>query len=45
MEKLINYALVQKNVLMGNNVEVVRKGGHESESEPKQCFGFSSGWF
>ncbi|XP_059438300.1 uncharacterized protein LOC132171093 [Corylus avellana] len=31
-----------KNVLMGNNVEVARKGAHESESEPKQCFGFSS---
>jgi hypothetical protein len=45
MEKLINYALEQKNVLMGNNVEVVRKGAQESESEPKQCFGFSSGWF
>lgn len=45
MEKLINDALEQKNVLMGNNVEAVRKGAHESESEPKQCFGFSSGWF
>jgi hypothetical protein len=45
MEKLISYALEQKNVLMGNNVEVVRKGARELESEPKQCFGFSSGWF
>ena len=39
------YALEQKTVLMGNNVEVVRKGTHEPESETKQSLRFSSGWF
>ena len=47
MEKLIdNNALKQKTVLLGNNVEVVRKGAHEPESETKkQSLRFSSGWF
>ncbi|GMY22016.1 acyl-CoA-binding domain-containing protein 5-like [Fagus crenata] len=44
MEKLIdNNALKQKTVLLGNNVEVVRKGAHEPESETKkQSLRFSS---
>lgn len=32
-------------MLMGNNVEVVRKGTHETDSEIKQSLRFSSGWF